>query len=500
MNFDKKQENSETKGKNDENIEEEKFYIIGNPDTDMEQLPSSENQLNYIPSQLQKDVMKKEYPANEILNKKDNQNSLEKHAENEEQKYNTMTILNSESKKNFKNEEFIIDFKDEQKQAHDKYSVIKKIIKESNDANFIEIIEQTSNNPFKDRSLGCIAGAFIGDSIGSYLEFSHNPTKITVDNAMTMSGGGTFSLNPGQITDDSEIALCLAKGLYEGNGKMALDKIAYYYGFWINSRPFDLGSTIGAAFYPLKDLSSNQFETLSLSHMITNRSFRNNMDSQSNGSLMRITPLAVWCQNLSEKDIEEAVKLEIKHTHHNPILIEASILWVLAIVKLIKYEDDQILDEETNIKNRMKYVYSYIKSKIEASDKFSPEIKEWWKQVEEEKFMKADVRMGWVKIAWTYGFIYLKKQETNYDEVIRSIIQQGGDTDTNACIVGGMIGSAIGLKRINPDFIKTMVFCNCNDVKSYNRRDPFFNPINGLKLGNSLFNLAPKTLEVIIKN
>ena len=35
-----------------------------------------------------------------------------------------------------------------------------------------------------------------------------------------------------------------------------------------------------------------------------------------------------------------------------------------------------------------------------------------------------------------------------YSESIRQIIQQGGDTDTNACIAGGMIGALVGIKQI----------------------------------------------------
>jgi ADP-ribosylglycohydrolase len=47
----------------------------------------------------------------------------------------------------------------------------------------------------------------------------------------------------GQVTDDSELALCLADGLINGNGKLHLDMIAKVYDEWINSHPFDIGTT-----------------------------------------------------------------------------------------------------------------------------------------------------------------------------------------------------------------------------------------------------------------
>lgn len=48
---------------------------------------------------------------------------------------------------------------------------------------------------------------------------------------------------PGQITDDSEMALSLSKGLVESEGKLNLNKICKYYCKWVNSEPFDIGRT-----------------------------------------------------------------------------------------------------------------------------------------------------------------------------------------------------------------------------------------------------------------
>jgi ADP-ribosylglycohydrolase len=41
-----------------------------------------------------------------------------------------------------------------------------------------------------------------------------------------MNGGGTYNLNPGQGTDDTELAFSLAYGLIAGNGKYNQDLIA----------------------------------------------------------------------------------------------------------------------------------------------------------------------------------------------------------------------------------------------------------------------------------
>ena len=49
---------------------------------------------------------------------------------------------------------------------------------------------------------------------------------------MNMEGGGTHRLAPGQITEDSEMAMCLMRGLIDGDGKLNTAHIVKYYGKW----------------------------------------------------------------------------------------------------------------------------------------------------------------------------------------------------------------------------------------------------------------------------
>ena len=81
-------------------------------------------------------------------------------------------------------------------------------------AETLNILAAIKPESFKDRAFGCILGAFIGDSCGSFLEFEVNPiSEEQINECMKMNGGGPFSLGPGQVTDDSELAFCLMWGL-----------------------------------------------------------------------------------------------------------------------------------------------------------------------------------------------------------------------------------------------------------------------------------------------
>ena len=65
--------------------------------------------------------------------------------------------------------------------------------------------------------------------------------------------------------------------------------------------------------------------------------------------------------------------------------------------------------------------------------------------------------MGHIKHAFELSFHFLYKYDgskTYYHDSIRSVIQLGGDTDTNACIVGGMLGALCGIKNIPDNMIQ----------------------------------------------
>ena len=67
-------------------------------------------------------------------------------------------------------------------------------------------------------------GAFVADACGAFAEFKdYELPDNELDICMTMPGGGPFNLDPGQITHDSELTLCLMRGIVDGGSSGALD-------------------------------------------------------------------------------------------------------------------------------------------------------------------------------------------------------------------------------------------------------------------------------------
>ena len=74
----------------------------------------------------------------------------------------------------------------------------------------------------RDRYRGALLGLAIGDALGTTLEFKAPGTFVPITDII---GGGPFNLKPGEWTDDTSMALCLAESLVERRGFDAKDQM-----------------------------------------------------------------------------------------------------------------------------------------------------------------------------------------------------------------------------------------------------------------------------------
>jgi ADP-ribosylglycohydrolase len=155
-----------------------------------------------------------------------------------------------------------------------------------------------------DRARGALIGLAVGDALGTTLEFRRPGTFEPIDDLV---GGGPFGLEPGQWTDDTSMALCLAESLVESGGFDPRDQMERYVRWWreghwsSTGRCFDIGNATRAALA--------RFER-------TGEPFAGSTDPNSagNGSLMRLAPIAIAYAH----DPAEAVRLagESSRTTH----------------------------------------------------------------------------------------------------------------------------------------------------------------------------------------
>ncbi|VEH71517.1 ADP-ribosylglycohydrolase family protein [Arachnia propionica] len=135
----------------------------------------------------------------------------------------------------------------------------------------------------EDRILGCLLGLAVGDALGTAVEFQARDSFPPVTG---MTGGGVFDLAPGQWTDDTSMALCIAASLTETGAYDPRDQLArfvrWYRDGYLSStgRCFDIGNQTRAAL--------EEFEA-------TGEPYREAIGGMSsgNGSLMRLAPVAM---------------------------------------------------------------------------------------------------------------------------------------------------------------------------------------------------------------
>jgi ADP-ribosyl-[dinitrogen reductase] hydrolase len=135
-----------------------------------------------------------------------------------------------------------------------------------------------------DHFRGALLGLAAGDALGTTLEFQRPGTFEPIDD---MVGGGPFHLQPGQWTDDTSMALCLAASLVELGGFDARDQVERYLrwlgeGYMSSTGAcFDVGVTVRTAL-GIYQQTGDPFSGPTHSH------------SAGNGSIMRLAPVPLF--------------------------------------------------------------------------------------------------------------------------------------------------------------------------------------------------------------
>jgi ADP-ribosyl-[dinitrogen reductase] hydrolase len=170
--------------------------------------------------------------------------------------------------------------------------------------------------PLIDRYRGSLLGLACGDAVGTTVEFRSRGSFPPVTD---MVGGGPFALKPGQWTDDTSMALCLATSLLHRQGFDAVDQMNRYVNWWqlgylsATGECFDIGMTVAKALQR---------------YLATQDPMAGSTDPQTagNGALMRLAPLALFFHPALDEVLHHA-RLGSATTHAAPEALECSALF-----------------------------------------------------------------------------------------------------------------------------------------------------------------------------
>ena len=314
-----------------------------------------------------------------------------------------------------------------------------------------------------------LLGALIGDAAGATLEFlGRKPSREEVDKALTLPGGGYWKINPGQITDDGELTLSLARALIRSNGEFSIGEIATAYSDWYQSRPFDLGNTISNAF----STGGSKRSGVRIANAMKAQAAAFGSKSKSNGSLMRCVPLAIWGHRLRNSDIATVAHLDCELSHSNGACKDAVACYVIALASLLRNRN-----REEAIANAYRWI---LQRETEPTT--------WLEAAQSGIQYPAHPNAGFVRIGFQQAFFHLKAG-SSYVEAIQDTLLQGGDTDTNACIVGGLLGAA---EEIPQDLAEKILLTKPQGLRA---RPLQYTPHDARELANNLLIIAPDNLR-----
>lgn len=281
---------------------------------------------------------------------------------------------------------------------------------------------------------GSFFGAALGDALGAPFEFHNDDAfkkytgKLKDNQLIRISRfGGKKIFDYGQVTDDTEMMIILLDNIITNNYKINRDELILNYIEWANNKTtVCMGKNTKNLFKGIKTLRgyNNRYEKI-------------NEDNQSNGCLMRSMPLVLVD--------EKYWKYEISITNPNMICIQG----VTIYLNLIKFVQNKTIDDIINYFN----------------DLLNTHIDDLLKETIKNALNKTEINLkenkGWILNSLYCAFYCLLHFNTITD-AYEWVILSGGDTDTNACIMGGLFGAYIGYEKFEleqSDNINFLINC-----------------------------------------
>lgn len=274
----------------------------------------------------------------------------------------------------------------------------------------------------RDRAVGALIGLAVGDAVGTTLEFR---ATGSFEPLVDMVGGGPFNLKPGQWTDDTSMAMCLAESILDTGGLDLADQMRRYLlwrreGYWSSTGAcFDIGGTTSNALRRFErtgeDVESGPVD----------------QEQAANGSLMRLAPVPIrW-----HLDIEEAAEMSgesSRTTHPATRPVDACRVYGAMTAALIRGDSpDAVLDPGF-------WTFGELDPRVEAVVRGS------WKQ--------GGVRGTGYVVDALEAALWAVGGASNFRDAVLRAANLGDDADTTAAIAGQLAGARWGLQGIPADW------------------------------------------------
>ncbi|MEW5742270.1 MAG: ADP-ribosylglycohydrolase family protein [Myxococcota bacterium] len=306
-------------------------------------------------------------------------------------------------------------------------------------------------NELLRRARGVLLGQAVGDALGTTVEFQSPEAIAARDEGdgwpARVVGKGPFEVAPGQVTDDTELALALARTLAQ-QGRYDADAVARAYVAWRRSGPWDCGQATHLAFGlggPLPE---------ALAEKVAARASRK---TQANGALMRVSPLGVFGHTMEPRALATLAALDARLSHPDPLCQAASAVYTVTIAAALR--------EGLDGPRAWDFALAFC-----AEEPLALPAKAVLEGCADVPPAFDDARQGWVKLALGYAFFHLRHARS-FRDAVTAVVRAGGDTDTNAAITGALLGAVLGEDGVPADWRTTVLECRPERPREYHCGD-----------------------------
>ncbi len=270
----------------------------------------------------------------------------------------------------------------------------------------------------RSRYRGCLLGLATGDVVGTTVEFRARGTFPPV---VDMVGGGPFGLEPGQWTDDTSMALCLAASLIECGGFDARDQMSRYVDWWRHGYMsstgacFDIGNTVRAALARF-ERDSDPF------------SGSDDPRTAGNGSLMRLAPIPMFFHPDTHAVVRYAAESS-RTTHAAPEAVECCMVLGSVIGSALSgASKDEVLE-------------------VDGIDLTQPRVAAIANRAYLDK-SEDEIRGSGYCVASLEAALWCFARTDSFADAVLRAANLGDDADTTAAIAGQVAGAYYGEEGI----------------------------------------------------
>jgi ADP-ribosyl-[dinitrogen reductase] hydrolase len=218
-------------------------------------------------------------------------------------------------------------------------------------------------------------------------------------------GGGWLNLKPGQVTDDTTMALALGTSILQAS-QVDAHAAARAFDAWMRAKPVDIGSTVRRGLLAFRKTGDPRMPP--------------SEHDAGNGAVMRVLPVALAMLELPEAEVRAACRAQAHVTHNNPLSDAASETLALMVRDALLGSDKlDLLHQRAHplVKQHPEFAFRAVRQRQNPS--------------------------GYIVETLQAVFQVLFDTDT-FEECLIDVVNRGGDADTTGAIAGMLAGAVYG--------------------------------------------------------